>query len=63
MKNKHIHHVKGCGSGAVYGFGFLGALVYYFQHAISLQEGLWGILKAIFWPAFFVYKVIEMLGI
>jgi hypothetical protein len=47
-------------SGAVYGLGFLGALVYYIQHAASLGDGLFGILKALVWPALFVYKVISL---
>ena len=48
-----------CGGGA-YGLGFLGALVYYFQHAASFQAGLLGLLKAIVWPAIFVYKALEI---
>jgi len=59
-KDKRMH----CGgpSGAVYGLGFVGALVYYVQHASTLQMGLLGLVKAIVWPAIFVYKAIEMLG-
>lgn len=53
----------GSSSGAVYGLGFLGALVYYIQHATTLSIGLLGLLKAIIWPAMFVYKVIELLKI
>lgn len=52
-----------CGSGAVYGLGFLGAVVYYVQHATSLGIALLGILKAIFWPAIVIYKVLELLKI
>lgn len=47
--------------GSIYGLGFLGAVIYYFQHAASLQDGLWGLFKAIFWPSFLVYKLIEIL--
>ncbi len=50
-------------SSAVYGLGFIGALVYYIQHATSISSALLGIVKAIFWPALFVYKLIEMLKI
>jgi hypothetical protein len=49
------------GSGAIYGMGFLGALVYYMQQAGSLQAVLWGIFKAIFWPGVILYKVLELL--
>lgn len=46
----------------MYFLGFIGALVYYIQNAASFWEGLLGILKALFWPAFLVYKVLEYLG-
>lgn len=49
-----------CGaSGAVYFFGFLGAAYYFIQHATSFGDGLLGILKAIIWPALFVYKFLD----
>lgn len=58
--SKNACHV-GCGaSNAVYGLGFLGAVVYYFQHALTFQDGLIGLIKAFFWPAFFVYKALEL---
>ncbi len=47
--------------GGMYGLVFLGALVYYLQHATSFLIGLLGILKAIFWPAVLMYKVLELL--
>lgn len=43
----------------VYGMGFLGSLFYFIQHATSFPEGLYGVLKAIFWPAFLIYKLLE----
>lgn len=46
-------------SGGVYGLAFLGALVYYIQHADSFWIGLLGVLKAIIWPAMLVYKFLE----
>lgn len=49
--------------GAIYGLGFVGAVVYYIQHATTFMAGVVGILKAIVWPAFFVYKAIELLKI
>lgn len=48
-------------SSAVYGLGFIGALVYFLQHASSFGDGLLGVLKAFVWPAFLVYKVLEYL--
>ncbi len=48
-------------SEAVYGFGVLGALVYFLQHATTLWLGLFGVLKALVWPALVVYRVLELL--
>ena len=48
------------GSGAIYGLGMLGALVYFIQHATSFWGGIIGIIEAIFWPGVVVYKVLEM---
>jgi hypothetical protein len=48
-------------SSAVYGLGFIGALIYFLQHASSFGDGLLGVFKAFVWPAFLVYKVLEYL--
>lgn len=58
---KHVQKVSDNGGGAVYGMGVVGALVYYLTHATSFQSVVVGIVKALFWPAFFVYKLIETL--
>lgn len=47
--------------GAVYGLGFIGAVVYYIVHATSFWIGILGFVKAIFWPAFLIYKLLEFL--
>jgi hypothetical protein len=49
------------GGGAIYGLGVIGALIYFLQHSATLLMGLIGIVKAIFWPAILLYKVLEML--
>lgn len=53
-----------CGgpTGAVYGLGFVGVLVYYWQHASTFLEGVIGLLKAIVWPAFLVHRIYSLLG-
>lgn len=48
--------------GAVYGLGFIGALVYYMQTAASFWTGVIGVLKAFVWPAFLVYELLRHLG-
>ncbi len=49
-------------AGAVYGFGFIGAVIYYLQHADTFLAGALGILKAFAWPAFVVYKIFQYFG-
>lgn len=53
-----------CGGcmGGVYGLAVLGTLVFYIQHADSFTTGAIGFFKAVFWPAFLIYKVYTMLG-
>ncbi len=53
MKNMHYGHAS---SDAVYGMGFVGALVYFLSHSATFWLVLVGIFKAIFWPAFLVYS-------
>jgi hypothetical protein len=49
-------------SGAIYGMGFIGAVVYYISHACGFWMGVLGFFKAIVWPAFLVYEVMKYLG-
>ncbi len=48
-------------SSAIYGLGFIGALVYFIQHATSFWMGIIGFFKALVWPAILVYKLLEFL--
>lgn len=48
--------------GGFYGLGFIGALIYYLQNSPTFGDGVIGILKAIVWPAFLIYKVFNLLG-
>ncbi|MNL38728.1 hypothetical protein D3C87_1609630 [compost metagenome] len=48
---------------AIYGFGVIGALIYFIQHAQTFWDGILGIAEAIFWPAVLVYKLFEYLRI
>jgi hypothetical protein len=53
----------GTPSGAVYGLGLIGAAVYFISHAATFWMGVLGALKAIVWPAFFVYEIFKHLGL
>jgi len=55
-------HKKGgsdAGGGAVYGLGLVGALIYFLQSAVGFGGVILGILKAIVWPGYIVYKLLE----
>ncbi|NLI53443.1 MAG: hypothetical protein GX417_03875 [Clostridiales bacterium] len=47
---------------AVYGLGFIGAAVYYISTAATFWIGVLGFLKAVVWPVFVVYGVLDYLG-
>jgi hypothetical protein len=63
---KEIQKVKCCHGNpapqsAVYGLGFVGAAVYFIQHATTIWMGVLGVLKAVVWPAFLVYEAFKLL--
>ncbi len=61
MKMRKVidNHASG---GAVYGLGLIGAAVYYISNATGFWIGVLGFLKAIVWPAFFVYETFKHFG-
>jgi hypothetical protein len=59
-KRKNGMHGNGV-SGGIYGFAFIGALVYYLMHATTFWLGVLGVLKAIVWPAMLIYNLMEFL--
>lgn len=46
--------------GIVYFLGFLGAAVFYIQAATGFWAGVWGVLKALVWPAILVYQLLGL---
>lgn len=57
----HHHNHGGSWGGGVYGLGFIGAVIYFIQHATTFGAGVLGVLKAIVWPVLVVYKLLESL--
>lgn len=47
--------------GGSYFVTVLGAAVYYIQHATSFGDGAIGLVKALLWPAFVLYRTLELL--
>ncbi len=56
VKNIYRH-----GGDAVYGLGFVGAAIYFIQHAGTFWMGVVGVLKAIVWPALVIYRALDLL--
>jgi len=48
--------------GGIYGMAFIGAVVYYIQHAATFWGGVLGFIKALFWPGVLMYKLLEYLN-
>ena len=60
---KNTKECSQCGpAGAVYGLGFIGALIYYISNATGFWNGVLGFFKAIVWPVLLVYKSLNFLG-
>lgn len=54
---------KSFSDNAVYAMGFIGAAIYYISCATSFWIGVLGILKAVVWPAFLVYGLLQYINI
>ncbi len=53
---------RGAGAwGGAYMLAFIGAFVYYVQHAQSFWDGVAGFFEALVWPAFLVYHLMVFL--
>lgn len=61
MGSDKIRTRGGAVSDGLYGLGFIGALIYYLQHATSLLTGIIGLFKALVWPAFLIYNLLGYL--
>ena len=49
-------------AGFVYFVTFIGAAVYFEQHALGFWDVIVGLLQALVWPAFFVFHALQALG-
>ncbi len=58
-KEKNKKSSNGDMGGMLYFVGFVGALVYWMQAAVGFGAVVTGLLKAMVWPAYVVYKLLE----
>lgn len=56
---KNNNHANTASGGAVYGLGFIGAVIYFIQQADSFWVGFVGFLKALVWPAILAYEALK----
>jgi hypothetical protein len=49
-------------SGAIYGLGLIGAAIFFISQATGFWLGVVGFLKALVWPAFFVYEAFKTMA-
>lgn len=59
---KNNNHSANASGGAVYGFGVIGAAIYFIAKATGFWAGLLGFLKALVWPAILVFEALRSLG-
>jgi hypothetical protein len=57
-KRDKNYNCQMCKGGGLYFLGIIGAAVYYIQQSATFWEGVVGVLKALVWPAFLVYKLL-----
>lgn len=52
---------ESCSGNVIYGLGVVGALIHYVSSATGFWSGFLGVLKALIWPAFLVYELLNYL--
>lgn len=60
-QKQHCSNHKFTGS-CIYFLGFVGAAIYYISIATGFWNGVWGVIKALVWPAILVFKLFMNLG-
>ncbi len=60
---KKLQKMKSNGLSCLYMMGLIGAAVYFISQATGFWMGVLGFLKAMVWPAFFVYEALRHFGL
>ena len=59
-KKEKMSKSDGGSGGALYFVGFIGSLVYWLQAATGFVAVITAVLKSMVWPAYVVYKLLEL---
>jgi len=49
-------------SGAIFGLGFIGSVIYFISTASDFWMGVLGVLKSLVWPAVMAYELFMFVG-
>jgi hypothetical protein len=49
-------------TGAIFGLGFIGSVIYFISTATDFWMGVLGVLKSLVWPAFMVFELFKFVG-
>ena len=58
----HGRYAKEGLCGGAYFFAVIGASIYFIQNAVTFWGGVVGVIKALFWPAILIYKLLGFLA-
>ncbi len=62
MKGKICGMGSKTNCGGSYFLGMIGAAVYFISTATSFGSGVWGIIKALVWPATLIFEVLKYIA-
>ncbi|MBT3865730.1 hypothetical protein HOF78_01355 [Candidatus Woesearchaeota archaeon] len=61
--NSKCQIMDNCSSpSCVWFLGFIGAAIYNISVSVGFWSGVLGVIKALVWPAFLVFKIMQYLG-
>jgi hypothetical protein len=49
-------------TGAIFGLGFIGSVIYFISTATDFWMGVLGVLKSLVWPVFMVFELFKFVG-
>ena len=62
VRKSYVKYVnKGGGSGFAYFLGMIGSAVYWLQQSTGFWNGIVALLKALVWPAFLIYHLLNFI--
>ena len=60
--SKMVGNCNSSSTSCLYFLGFIGAAIYNISVSVGFWSGVLGVIKALVWPAFLVFKTMQYLG-